>query len=505
MLSQYDFDKIFSLGIFEDITFNRPNIPAFTHTVFNFDHVYSHSIDKLRDFNIDFSESMNISNEISKLNPNQFVHVFQFHNYELRKRIIQLSYDGYRLFNEALYKNVSNAYLRRGAGPATYDTVINSATLRFRYEPINLNLRYCYIAIVNDTRSWCTSNICNLPQDYRLSLSSMNQFDQLRCIKTAFERRLTLLRYLDRNHKSKQFIKSYNEKRTQYLERTKNRRIDNNHKLYVARNQIQQIAFKHPEYTQLEWLLSNMTNVSLNLYNRLVHNYWCDYNHDDFTFMSNFMNSYESLLPTEFYKPEVKCSTHLGEELLKLFDHLDLPQYQDPEYQTLRNEIYRLDFECRKIGEPTPDMLKDVLDLFKHNFNLISHYEPMYQYIADSMVDRIAELLSNVVANHYPPKPSTIEEKLEKALRERDEITSKYSELQKQLDDLQAELNRERESNTMLQDKLDQANACIETERQNTITMRNAYNEELDKNQLVTKKLIDIQSILARWSELMTE
>ena len=518
MLGQYDFDKIYSLDVFNDIASNPPSIPVLTQTVFNFEYVYStlFGTKTIQDlfgssthcFN--FDKAIDISKKIAELNPNKYTDVRQFTDNRTRMDIITLSQQGYELINGTLLKYIA------GYKPnccCYYDGHISKIT-----SPITSLTK----SDINETLV-----LMHCPKPYPGSYSSPS-CDVICPMKNAYLDKLHVLNYCIRNDQYREFIKQYIDNfetcsseltpQVSALTETVNK----------LNTRIEEQRYLHCECDLIREIVQIMSELPCTVFDFLNNEYWRKSNNNtEDSRMAYFLYCYDILqyrkIPNRPYREDERVFgepyPYIAKNMRDQFYKLNLVAPETPwKEQTTKyiEEIQHNANECQKILETNKPSFQDPICILKSKNELArGKHNIIRQLILQTTLKHQASLLRDLVSKHLPP---TIEEKLEAAILERDEARSQVASLEAQMAELrrqlaavtvnaelQAELDRQREANAALQAQLDTERACRETDRQNLITVHRAYDDKCAENQSIKTELqslkTDLKSVIGHWIE----
>lgn len=496
MLSQ--FDKAYSLDIFEDITANPPSIPVLTNTVFNFEYVYSTMFGSQTPQELfgatyyNFEKAIAISKEIATLNPNQYTDIHQFDKPYERSRVTYLSCQGYLEFN-----NLLRTYL--DSHKPHCQCVIEGylSKLTHNLGVINQNELHETIAFITTLRQ---------PSQYHNS-------DIICGMRNASYYKLQFMNYFIRNASYPQFMKQYTDNFDTYVAKHESELSEHTSMINNLTFRVEQNTQQYPECNEVRKIIQLMVETTSNVFAVMRNKYWCTHPDSDESNIAYIIQAYDVLYsrthnegchPHDTFGPNPP--DNLNNEMISVMNDVSLlPAATWKEGYQYVEEIKRRDEECRKFNIDKYN-LRDAVNVMKFKYELYRGKHSIVDlYVKQTTLTHHASLLKDLVAKSLPP---TAEDKLEIAIRERDEARSQVTDLQNQLDELrrqladdnvlQFELDRERETSASLRSRL-------EAERQNTINMHRAYDEEHAKNETLRDKLAEIQSILVHWAELTSQ
>ena len=495
MLGQFDFDKIYSLDVFDDITKNPPSIPVLDHTVFNFEYVFSTlfgtkydtrlQIDKYH-ISLHFDKAITISKEIVNLNPNHYTDVHKFDNPSDRSHIIFLSWHGYNEFNNELLKCAEHV-------PTMYRMHMN------------------HISIIKHYHELITPNeICEAILFHHIQDPTSRRKPNAKCtiddIKTMTEHAITdklhFMRYCVHNNTYQSFMKQYIE-RFESLCKTFEPEIDASTRIIDDINQhIEWSAREYTYYNGIRNIIDLMTEIPTNAFmiiNNAQH-YYSGYNEcpnydevvvvrllvaHDFLYSRNHHEP-----PREYDKYTFVTAEDLKNKVIDIMNDISLiPKQVSKQYS---ENIHKIFEECQYIAANDSPSYRDITKTIAFKYELHhGKYNAICRYIQNISLKHKATLLRGLYSRL--PTYSVTADNIVSTTRERDEARSQVSDLQTQIAELQRQLAATSEADTL--------RSCLAAERQNTITMHRAYDEERAKNKLLLQKLEDVLSVFDRLSE----
>ena len=520
----YDYNRTNTLDVFDDITKNPSIIPKIDRTVFDFDYV-NNATGYIADDAISGKYGIHSNNST--------------HHY----------YDEARQPTSNPYNCTDVYQFEYGAYP-TISSMIYTSELRYRsfhniiqWHPLTQRSRGDiyneYRRLYSDHDEKCHpagdhENVISYmmgskhyPQRYYLRHNENALLKhRLEYIKEAFEHKLKYLTNVKYSHDRHAFLQTYIGKYGE-LVNTYERSISTTETLIESKlNDFQRAREQCPTHERLMYVYELMYNVQVDAASLLVKIRRHDANDDTYKYIFEY-NDWCKQVAHSHQHSDKEDLQNVANDIKSMFSNLDIPHYnENPEFETIRNDIYTLSSKCRELESTVKPYINDLRTYLLDQGRFLSgDFDILTLYVKDIALKQYLAKVNDFFQRHINMDIYlTPEERIERANKERDEARSQAAEFQRQLaesntrnqniiDDLRRQLAEANARNTTSIDdfhrQLEEANtktqnatALADTYHQNMIVLHKSLDEERLKNQNLLKKLESIQEIISQWTTL---
>ena len=489
MQKLYEFNRVNSLDVFDDVAANISIVPTIDRIIFNFEYVlettglsdiYNDTIKYLEQCQ-HLQNAHKHSETISKLCANTgYTDVFQISDNETRKRVLQFSRQGYAEFCRCVQRCIDNKTIGIISPPKKpvckhdYNTLI-----AFSIANMKAN-------ILDPTRKYKDDEKNNIRLNY---------------ITKAFEEKQRYLEHVEYNQDRTEFLNSCSFK-FKYASKEYNKSIERTKDSIISATKHVTNSNDHRMICDiLDYITKLQTYIARWRVIQVIHRNDPDsrkYVKMHYDRMDYFKNHQLNLL-SQSYKSVV-------DDITNMFSNVSLPHYDDPKLEQKRENIYRLASTCHELESTFSEHINNIdshlplqRDFLAGKFDILS------LYVEDVSTKHQLTILEQFLKQH----PIPIKPKSSLIIPSSTNNQSSNSDLQHQLEeertknqqtiaDLQRQLEEERT-------KVQEANALADTYRQNMITLHNSLDEERAENQALRKQLADIQEFLSQWAALTSQ
>lgn len=510
MQAMYDYSRTNTLDVFDDITANQPSIPTLDRTVFDFDYVNKTT---------GYIANDAISGKYGVHSNNSTHHYY----YEAN----QLT---------GIPGNCTDVYQFEYSPELTISSMIYTSELRYRsfhniirWHPLTQRSRgdiyneYQRLYSDHDEKRYPAGDHENVisymmgskhyAQRYYLSHNDNALIKhRLDYIKEAFEHKLKYLTNVKYSHDRYNFLQTYIGKYSK-LVNDYERSIATTEKLIESKlEDFQRAREQCPTYERLMYVYELMYSVQVDATPLLVKIRRHDALDDTYKYIFEY-NDWCKQVAHSHQNSDKEHLQYVANDIKSMFSNLDLPHYsENPEFETIRNDIYTLSSKCRELESIVKPYINDLRTYLLNQGRFLSgDFDILTLYIKDLALKQYLARINDFFQRHIDMDIYlTPEERIERAHKERDESNTRnqniIDELRRQLAEANArnttsidELRRQlAEANTKTQNAV----ALADTYYQNMIVLHCALDEERVKNQNLLKRLEDIQNIIAQWATL---